>query len=722
MGLFRKIRSLFRRSKPTNNTAIIQNDKHIRAYNELSAKEKINVANEIDALVSFDFSDIVAYTKDQDDRINYIQNYIINARNELINDKDKITKLAKTINALLIYAGECEILKNELEQIKKELEIKYYALNTILENPRKTLGNRDEIQWYKKQLNHLIEERRVISNSINNVFFAIKSIDDRIVNSLLQEDQSQSLIINNELYQRTLDILVDEISDLWYYRKSFFTEVLEKVINKINGFNNRFSRDLSDKIQDYLTENDPDFMKRIKSIDLLKPNSRPYKMCLIKFLAKKNDSDAWKYLVSELPDPLLKELYNIVAKYMHEKRIESFNHRDDYKIYLKEVEDLTNRCFSTPVENWRSSNISPYSSMLQFSGNGIQYSHMCRNYLTDEIREQMRTAFAKLNWLSNVAGYLTGVDPGYYLDESGANLYGEKAVIEYFNRFDDELLTKVEEKYGIKLSELKFLRKDKNYRKNIRSNHRSLIALLNEAYTFYVKIHCSKDSSTSGCDIRTIDEVYYHLKTMGFDIEKIDFGKEDTFYSDAYFSMDQLSDFDKFAATIRIKQLESQYDERILISPNLSVYLNDWWQRLILTSENKYIAAIPCDCCMLEDILCGGAIRKRFKYLFVKEITVKTLQEAVDNYLSVDNPQGISKYDDFYKKLKENGVVRVDGETLSAINFINIYFTYFNNNDHIDYHDLKIVIIPDDTTYSELSNLLNQELEKEKDEISIKKN
>ena len=704
MNLLRIIKSLFRR-KSNNNTDITLNSDCIREYNKLTAKDKIKVAKEIEKIVNFDFSDIISYTNNEDSKFNYIQDYLINSKRKPDDvSEDPIVNNARKINSLLIYAGECEIIKKELQEIKTELEIKYHALDSIITKPSSMLKNKKEKLWFIKLRDNLIEARRKISLTIANVSFIIVSSNNRIISSKIdiqKEIQYQDYTINNELYQKTLDVLVETITDYSRYGDDFL-DLNKELLAKIQEFLKKNTR-IKSRVMPYYEDC---FFKNVWRPEKCTPSA------YFNYF-EQYDKDAWRYLFNELPDNLIKELYKILAKYIHKFNIKAYDHRNDYKIYLKEVEDLTNKYLNTPTASWRSNGFYVFSSMLQFSTDGCNYSNMCKAYLTDEIRQQMRTAFARLNWLFVIAGgnghY--ACHSWKYLEEDDARILANETH-EYYDQFSEELLKKVEEKFGVNLSELKFLTRNENYRVKFGLNRRELVNLLNDVYYRTLCVHPTKEhpivcrhkntntiiTGLNICGYRAstedldLEDLYYYLRVKHSGNPKIDF-------SEAISPIE----IENFVALIQFKQFEKQYDDRILIIPD--IMKNDkLWDHIKFHRTNS-IAVLATNYNMFDDFLCSSGIRSTAKYLFVKENTIISYRDAIEECFPI--------YYDFVEQLNNNGHAPTNGQILAAINRVNIWNNYFERRDkYIDYPDLKIIIVPDDTSYSELSDILNQELAK----------
>ena len=746
MGLLRKIKSLFRRktknSTSSSNNGIILNKGLECAYNELSAEEKLKVANECDKLTSFDFSDIVAYTNDQDNKFNTIQEYFICSKKK--SNDDNSDDMAKTINSLLLFAGECEIIKKKLEKIKRELEIKFHALDSIIEKPNYMLSGKKEKQWFQKYRSNLIECRRTTLVTITTIELEIRSVQNCVIDSSIDIKKGTQTIDNdNNLYQRTLDSLVDIIIGKNMEAKfdDLFSEIMEKTIHKVYGFNGNFSERLSHRIQTYLSKYDPvtrqkviAYCGRLSAIDLIHSNGKLTKLCIIKYLSyQKKDIDAWRYVVNELPEDLVKELYKIIAKYLHQIKTDAFSHRNDYKAFLDEMNAIINRYENTPACEW---NTNPLEVIPKYRRKIYSYTEKCGEFLTDEIKDKLLTAYLKLNWLEYIHPRCL-----FNEGESCDNDYPLFAELDYsfidakYAVFADELLQKVENKFNINLGDLKFLTKDKDYRSKFINLHVEdyqvcnywsyLYDLLNgRTIQIYAKptkenpiaYRSNNKSSTFHLEqdrvSLTLEDLFYYIRTINDSNVQIDFKNIQPFETSEKYCIS--NSFNNLMALIELKIMENQYDDRILILPKVKQDMSDDWHKCLTSPTRKYTAALACDCHMFEEFLRSSTTREKVDYLFVKENTLVMFRRAIEDYFP--------EYYKFIERLQNNKSVPIDGQTHAAIQLVMIWNKYFNiSGNYIDYQGIKIIIVQNDTTYSELSDILNQELAKSIDEKHLEK-
>ena len=753
MGWLNKIKSLFTKKGTSIDISVINTSlTYIRDYSKLDASEKRKVKEEIESFINKKkvkedqgnkYQELIKYTQDEDSAIRDLQEILrftllkYDKLYQSIGDTDDIIATAKRINYILLSASECDEIRDNFISIRRNLEIKFHVINGIINQFKNyKILNREQRKEYLANQGTIFSERDIIKTTIKNIdnLLAMMKKQERDSAVLgksydMLEKLNSLLNTNHELLGQTKKTLVEIIkafrNKTGFHDEEFRREIKERIIDKIDFFRADFDDDLAGDIAFFIDRNDNQIIKELYKkyrdgglyyIDTVSLVQKEKKLCFTKYFLARNLG--WEYLINELPNNLLLELYKIAAKYIHMHRVNVFPHRNDYQIYLKEVEDLTNKCLSTPVEEWRSCNISPYAALLQFKGNGIDYSRMCGDYLTDEIREQMRVAFAKLNWLVKIADSSFGGDQGNYLDEPGADLWHDDSFLKYFNRFSEELLTKVEEKFGVKLEELLFLTRDKNYRVDFSQNTRDLINLLNDVWnkTIYVSpskeypityVQDNKSNTISSLNIQwpvRLEDFYYYLRSKG-NTPKISFKKRAPFYGagkSIWLFSGKSDNLSNFIALIRLKQLENQYDKRILILPKINNNMNYW--KCLMSPDSEFTASFAHDVGILFDFLYNATYRQKVKYLFVKENVIKAYKLEVE----INSPTS------HLERLKNSGYITSGGENLTAWELTNTYNQYFSEgNDHINYDGLTIIIVPDDTSYGELSDILNQELKKD---------
>lgn len=736
MDLLDKLKKIFKKKKQTNNTnnnSIIttennSRDYKFRGYNELTRRERRKISIGVKKLASNNNIYLFYNTKKQDDEAQYLNNLFFYLMKEYYGIFEKIPKdnppyaTAMRIHYSLISSSEFKIISDALNKIKCEYEVKYYTLVKFIENLEKTKNETFEYTSYMAFLNQKKERLETCIMRLVNLLIYIDRTIVRCTNLANQyyllNRCNRKLIIKNENSLKTeenlIQLIIHCIDDSGWTDK-IVEAVKTRILNRIDSFNADFDDSLLKKIN-----------RQCKTNYVNPQNGKTRKKYFTKYFEtiRKPEIAAWEYLIKELSNDLLLELYDILAKYTYYDDANKFKHLDDYKMYIKDVENLTNECLNTPTKKWKDI----YIYLLHFKCEGNCYLKKYENHLTDEIKEQLRVAFARLSWLYEILH-----DPDFNIEEDKYLCNPEfdlklsdEDVHRYYDQFSDELLTKVEKKFDTKLSELGFLKKDKDYRRVFALNRHSLIDLLNDAYKkaiycapsdecpfVYKQNNSKKTIIYPGNTQISLTGFYYLLKLKNISVNEIDFSKIAPF--NKWYHQKTNDAFINYVALIRLKKLEKDYDSRILIAPKIDDIdiTNDYWKQLVST-DNHYIAVLAPNIDIIDDFITKTTIPEKIKYLFVRKRDVDEYKKDADEYLA-NYPDHISKVKD---NLRNKGIAIISKIMVRTT----IYLSYFQNcTDHIKCKNFEIIIIPDNTTCSELSDILNQELAKSIDEKHLEK-
>ncbi len=696
MDLLSKLKKIFKKTKETSgneNTGITVTTGPLRKYSELNRRERKKVAYGIENIPLSQLY-ILNYTNAEYDKIMYLCDLISNlfsvhkAQREKISADDVFEEAAHKINHLILSTGEYEIIKDELAEIKRKLEIKFYILSGIVDE-----FNSGKLNRNKARKNEFITAKEIILDKINAIrenIICINIYTLMINNHISESSDLLKACIGHNLCNCALDTtdelriaISKDLAQEVLRRNNFYSSqermalaVKTTILNKIDKFHNKFGNFL---LQERILP-----CCKNKSINFDNPRVRKKVFSELFCVYLYDSLSAWEYLAMELPNNLLKELYKIIAKYKYQDDEDSYKHRNDYQTIIAEIEDIVNKCLSTPTKDWKEKiKTEKHHYRSRISG----YSELCRDYLTNNIKEELKYAFIKLCVLCNESYYDFKTE---YLFSYNPNDISRDEYNKYYEKIYNEFIKKLAAEAGIPACKLYFCH-------------------INYLYTI-IDALCGCDDININADLNDfqkfyrvydISQIYYEYGNEG----KANISIEDLFYwhkahpegkfqnsigaarfcchRDGYrISGSEINDL----ALIKWKRLENQYDDRILISPRIYIddeeldedhYITDDYGQRLMAPGNNFIAALARDFDMLYDLAHDSNCRKQIKYIFMRRYPYDDREDCVSD-------EGFA----FYCKLHEN------------------------NSDFINYNGLKIIFIPEDTTYSELSDILNQELTK----------
>lgn len=371
----------------------------------------------------------------------------------------------------------------------------------------------------------------------------------------------------------------------------------------------------------------------------------------------------------ETIDELLLELFKLLAEYMHTHEKYVYGKKDEYKEPLKEAQDAIEEFQNTPITAWKKFEETPYEHMLHLKSAMYHYTRTCPNYVTPELKNEITKTYAKLNWLrrkykiGNIGSDCIFYSPSGDYDESRiSNEESEK----YVKGFQLEMLKEIEKKFSVSLRELGCFNRNKNeFISDIWFDVLADILVTGKLPALYlhptiehpINYICGSKHKIfyfdgSGETIR-LDVLYHYLRAINKDDIRFDFSSKMLVNSNPSETFAYPSSMDNLLALITESALNKQYDDRILIVSSLTDKPLD-----IINSNNRIKAVYISDNKKLQEII---STPNSLKCIFIPECF--------------------------------NGAIASDSDyTLPS--------------------GTKIIIVPNDVTYSELSDILNQEIAK----------
>lgn len=689
MTLYNKIKEYLKKGQQSNTS--------VRSYSELEKDEKARALRETYALktgskelnTEYEAEITALYDIFNHTKIRYAQENKIIDNTELknpnsyipvpsIDDQLKIIKAKKEIYSLLA-AGEYEIIRKEFEDIQANLEVRYNAITramSFINNNTPSYGQ-------------LLAELEKVKNLFNRVKEILEEVDKEIKSSVKEGSLENSFRVLMErlnkksqyknIFLDTLGKIASDPNFRYVEYDDFANDVKLGILSRINRLESRFNDRLMAIIPSFFEKPIDEALKKFVQHDCDGELSEKEaimaekkKAIFIRFFQAKHYHYAWEYLIHELSDELLLELFKLLAEYMHIHEKYVYERKDEYKEPLEKAKEAIKEFQSTPMTAWEEFEETPYGHMLSFGGDMYQYTKLCPNYVTPELKEEIAKTYVMLHWLHQGYCYADmGPDSVFYPPtyDYHNSVISSKDTIKYIREFKNDILKKIEEKFGVKLSELKFLKENRS--KFISDSYFDVLAdilatgkipklYLRPTIEHPIRYICGSKHKIfyfdSICEVTTLDVLYHYLRAINND--DIDFDFSDKMpvsrHSDEYsFEYNRPSSMDNFLALIAESVLNKQYDDRILIVSSLTDKPLD-----IINSNNRIKAVYISDNKKLQELI---NTPNSLRCIFVPEYFHSAIASDSDYTL----PSGT-----------------------------------------------KIIIVPNDVTYSELSDILNQEIAK----------
>lgn len=728
---------------------------YVPKYEELSEDEKECALEDLKILMNDDsYETLLKYSNDLVD-ISNRERFILSKTLERyydwfadnknpLKEKSKEEQLGNSICYGTLANLEFEIIEGKIKEIGEKLKIRAVALDLYVKEKEKeekknkrifqryfSVANRLEMENFKNRMASE-KERIKVSMKINEQILQTIEIDKRDNDTLKNAYELLKVVSDNSIYVdssfNNMDVkssLIKLLYRCFYILKN--TELYAKFKERIEQFIKQYQDNTTFAYHaPYGSDN---FIHKLASPSYLE-------------------------LEHIIPDYMMEEIFKIVASSMHDAEIYCYEHKDEIKEYIESFKKKILEYETTPTKDW---DLKQIDQLLIFAHNFKHFS--IQKYLhghcgNEEEEKELEELYTKLKFINIVKG----IDiVRYSIVDIGKDMDNDTK-----NRLVDEILRKIEEKYdtpildkrGISNKELisnrdyfilyyshnfplvlfDFLRGDTDsvqiyqtiypystyadwftkwikwaryYTNNgvldderLYKNKKNNFNFFINSYNELEDVVTSEDIDKDGKIRITLEDMFYTLKFIGIDEENIIYPNNMTYPKELDMEP-STHEYDaklpSFLATIKFKELEKNYDDRIVVVPKTisfaqdngsiksidQLQLNENAQAVYLTTQHQ-IGAI------FENRYSNG--NTKIKYVFISEFAFEKYKEY---YLM---KMGLL----FYKSPKEAKDLLEE--------YLNNIFSQF-----------KIIVLPKDTKYSELSSYLDQELEKEEQKKLEKK-
>ncbi len=435
---FNWIKTIFKKKQPINNSVDIATIDtsfiHIPKFNELSKTDQDKVLDYYHKLNLDNYDMLVKYSDDIREKYDIdkeILHLTLTRYNEWYKDVENnniitdLYRLIHKINYAVLSKYEYKYIYDDIINIRKELELRAVALNMFIKKESKRKYDFLGIFGKAERLKYLSDKNR-----LNSEYERLKiAIKDNIINqSIIKMD-----IKENDNLKEKYDLLNE-----YNTRDDFLDEnVRENIVEILVNINKTLFTN------SYLWD---EFVDEIESLLIDEDNEKIAK--LIPFI-KMGDEGPWSKLIKFWSKEQLELFYKILAKYLHKHELYIINHKEDYKIFINEMNSIINEYERTRTKDW---DVSYLRNKVDYYYNKQEcYRTLYKKILPEDIMNELNNTFYKLDWLSTLAYHQGFFDLRIFLKHE-----------DYYIDLSDELLRKVEEKYGIEFDPDIYLLNSKN--------------------------------------------------------------------------------------------------------------------------------------------------------------------------------------------------------------------------------------------------------------------
>lgn len=743
---FSWIKNLFKKktNENINLTTIDTTLTCVSEFKKLKRQEKEKVLKYFNSINLDNYRDIVKYSDDLSKLYSLEQDVLLHTMwryeqdfkeaNEMINKSKKnepIAMIKKSVAAKLqIY--EYGVIFNNIYTIRKDLEYRFIALNLFIHKYDKLCLSKsitkEEKQKYLSKRGSLDSQSKLMLISIRDVDNVLGMVRDNIKKDVNIEESHELVNNYNTILNNDRDIFLNTHLRIEIGIILRRIQYLFKHSSLLDPFIEEIKKEILDKMENEMQK------KRNKLIDLhhkVWTDLDIQRIQNLKYDLKVFTNTSTHVLVNSIPSKYLEDLYKIIAKYMHKHEIYYNLHKKDYEIYIKEMNEIYNQYRITPTKEWDINDIK--GKMDYYEKERDAYFELYKDYLTPDMIDKINDAFYRLCWLYS----LISIEAKKFDNVSEKEMNN---IVQIYLKYSSDLLLEVEDKFNVKLNNSYIKNKKQialdryNFVFANTCNRRcSLFFDLLNGYDDDINIYLPEGynrvlddlfSTPNGDEIHqrlmnidrshlsdhsyniyqkltnaSLEELFYLLKFLKIDNYKLD--------RTTLLRMDEQSgrsSFTNFVASVMLKKYEEKYDDRIMIIPKI-IYIN--WaynhekERLIpytANTENRLACFVQSCNALCSFLLCSQQFYKHYKYLFISENAYNEYKRNANKHEK--NSHYKKRYGNPWNNIIKNGIYY---EELLTPGEDTIF----------DFDNIKIIIVPDNTKYSELTNYLDQELEKE---------
>ena len=305
----------------------------------LNYYEKLNVYN-YESLVKFSYDLVKKVDQERDMLIDSMSKY-----HEIISNYHKDKKNEDYIMGMdyhyaMLSKEEYKIIVDEIINTRKEVTLRYMALNMLVEKEKKDAKNpfnRQKRVMAKLELNGLINEQERLLTFITCIDQVCTAVFNTINNNIILNQKQNVLLDNldeNEMYYNIHTAFSEELKKI---RKYYPGEIKEWLLNELYNM-------LVKEYKDKPINSSFGFYNNIVF-------GAGYIEDAIKrsFIERTDD---WEWLIYTAPRNVLDKVYALLAKASYKTDIYLKEHFYDYEKIYKEMCELINIYKSTNVVDW----------------------------------------------------------------------------------------------------------------------------------------------------------------------------------------------------------------------------------------------------------------------------------------------------------------------------------------------------------------------------------
>lgn len=683
---FNWLKRLFKIKTSTNNndvgiSTIDTSFIKVPRLSDLSKENQDKVMEYFNEIKYENYETIVKYGESLLEKSNQETDFLVHDLEDSIKN---ISTMLKDINEnnyfkLLLYREEIKLSIEELNKIEQEAELRLIALDMYIKKEERRkydflgiFGKAERLRYLSDKSSLLNERQRLL------ITIKLNKQHLQIIYNTLNENKDLLELMNNYFNSQSVYMVYCNYEVCGRYAKELF---------------NRKSLIRNDKCNEL-----------INFIDICDHISRIYRG-----IGYANNSPQ---ILAELESRLeYQKIIPFLARESREIKKYVYEHRNDYKIIISEINAIVNKYAKMPSTNWDIKELENY--VLKYENLIDTYRGVCKEYITDDILLSMVKALLDLNYFvyclanKSIASNIyrdKKVSKNQLFDEEYWDLDIEDMIvkdaeIKYYYQKALEIFKKIEGKYGVKLdfSLVNQFNKDEERLENIeffrlKSELKYLNDILNGNFDIFdLYFRFNLDIESNGII----------LKNSTYDIQDNAYiSIENLFYLLKFLNIKKYSLSELFKAPEPFKQKCNIKNEKSMAKSTINCYrLNELLVRCYFSKlEQEYddrILVIP----------------KEINFHPLIEYGYSKILYSLDDELNIsDNTIGIY-VSNFSQAITIN---RALGFKQSQIKYLFIKEKLCNelvkNKASIN---LKVIIVPDDIKYSELSSYLDKALGKE---------
>ena len=711
---FNWFKKLFKRNENIGLTELNTTNFHVLRLGKLNGQNKERAISFLKEINIDNYESVLKYSEELKDKTNQDIDLLFYKANELkscLDSINSISELKAYFNESSIFQGyynqilfRINLLKEEIDLLKTDIlkteitaELKLIAFNEFIrqikrknysfnKNARKSerVRNKNRLEEENERLKKLLMVIRynleVTSRitKLNEYGCMITNIENYV-----QSGRDYSSIVDFPITKGGVYSVI-RYEDSSYHRECRPSENSELIKSEFHGIIERY--EMIEKYNQYTSFPNPFDINFLKSL-------------------KDEVEERINYKSNRY-----NEILNKLAKYNYLLDKFAYLHRFDYKKIINEMNELINKYLNTSSSKWNHANL--FEATLKYDRLIQLYSIVCSHYVNENIKNELKEVFLKLDFL---LCSLHSFDLDYDFETAG-----EFERIIYFNKTIKDLYTKIINDLPYKEFFRQFKIKDTLFDIIHKNQTHYLVDFIRGDYSHFEPIlhdyslmEYAKNYPTSENESNQVwgknlwfrmdaeklvkqrvkinesarsrlfcessfEDCFHYIKNLGINEKKA----KDLLYDEFYDCPVGIKGPLKFIILEHwFSEYEKIYDDRIMIMPSyMTVTINPE----LLPNHNYLDNKRTIKALYLQEVRQINDIRKYIKdFKTVEYILVK--KSAFDEY---------------------NESCRVEEKMMRGVK-LNYDLSKFNEN-------VKIVVVPDEVKYQELTDYINLEDKKKK--------